>query len=202
MNMPLSTTGSISTPGFRGRRTIFSVITESSLISLAPLCPPRIAHRFTIFLCSLDVEIITNSQRSVQKLPSWATNYSKRRSPPSPPTLSSVTYQSSKYYFPCYQWFIFVLRLLFPGTGLILLLPPCHHEIHINHRSHHKGQTWSFGKVALKNQRDRRQTTGTGISDPTKEDRKRDLGTTVYDWRRHQALLLPQCGIHMSLMKI
>lgn len=64
MNMPLSTTGSISTPGFRGRRTIVSVNTESSLISLAPLCPPRVAHRFTISLCSLDVEIITNSQRS------------------------------------------------------------------------------------------------------------------------------------------
>ena len=178
LNMPLSTSGSISTPGFRGRPTIFSVITESSLISLAPLCPPRIAHRFTIFLCSLDVEIITNSQRSVQMLSSWATNYSKRRSSPSPPTLSSVPYQSSQYYCPCYQWFIFVLRLLFPGTGRLLLLPPCH-QLHISHRSHQGGQTWRFGNVTFNYQRDHYQTTGTGISDPTKEDRNRDLCTNV-----------------------
>ena len=179
MIMPLSTTGSISTPGFRGRRTIVSVTIESSLISLAPLCPPRIAHRFTIFPCSLDVEIITNSQRSVQRLSSWTTNYSKRRSPPSPPTLSSVPYQSSQYYCPCYQLFIFFLRLHFPGTGLILLLPPCHHEIHISHQSHQEGQTWRFGNVTFNYQRDHYQTTGTGISDPTKEDRNRDLCTNV-----------------------
>ena len=179
MNMPLSTTGSISTPGFRGRRAIFSVITESSLISLSPLCPPRIAYRFTIFLCSLDVEIITNSQRSVQKLSSWATNYSKRRSPPSPPTLSSVPYQSSQYYCPCYQLFIFFLRLHFPGTGLILLLPPCHHEIHISHRSHRGGQTWSLAmspsiikEIAIKPLVPEFQT-------QPKKIEKKDLGKTV-----------------------
>ena len=35
-----------------------------------------VAHRYALFLCSQDVEIviITNSQRSVQRLSGWATN--------------------------------------------------------------------------------------------------------------------------------